>query len=232
VQASGSHGVSLRKPGPGAPLVLDPLGALVVRQQIVPLNTTRDIEVYGGAPVAGARRFHLEAALQSQGRPAESVRGRFSPAQYFALTDDEKLAAPAFEELDAGIVFGGDGGRFDEVVGSPLVYESRVVDTLPQPANRDPHYALPAKRLALHARTGAVARAAIRHSGPARFRVSAAPRAATLVAPAFRIVPLTEGAPAAVESDTRSWSEYRTALARLNRGAADWQVVPSYELAE
>ena len=44
---------------PGTTLVLDPLGNLVVKQQIVPLNTSRDLDTFGGAPIAGARRFKL-----------------------------------------------------------------------------------------------------------------------------------------------------------------------------
>ena len=71
----------------------------------------------------------------------------------------------------------------------------------------------------LHARTGSVARAPIRRTGPARFRVPDAPKAAALVAPRFGIVPLDEGTPAAVDPGTQSWSEYRAALATLNRGA-------------
>ena len=156
VRARSSHGVALRKLGTGTTLVLDPLGALVVKQQIVPLNTTRDIDIYGGAPVSGARRFHVDAALQSQAQHVDVVRGQFSPAQYFALSDDEKLAAPSFEEMDAGIMFGGDGASFDEVVPAPLLYESLVIDTVPQPQDRDPHYTMPVDLLMLHTRTGAV----------------------------------------------------------------------------
>jgi hypothetical protein len=29
----------------------------------------------------------------------------------------------------------------------------------------------------------------------------------------------------------RTWSEYRAALDQLNRGAANWQMVPAHELA-
>ncbi len=230
VQTRSAHGVALRKLAASAGLVLDPLGTLVVQQQIVPLNTTRDIDLYGGAPVSGARRFHLDAALQAQGQHVDPVRGRFSPSQYFAMSDDEKLAAPSFEEMDSGIMFGGDGASFDQAVPAPLVYDSLVFDTLPQPTNRDPRYTMVVNQLMLHTRTGSVARAPIRRTGPARFRVPNAPQAATLVAPRFRIVPFDEGAPAPVDPGTQSWSEYRAALAKLNRGAATWQVVPLHEL--
>jgi hypothetical protein len=229
VQTRSAHGVALRKLT-STKLILDPLGMLVVRQQIVPLNTTRDIDLYGGAPVSGARRFHIDAALQAQGQHVDPVRGQFSPAQYFALSDDEKLAAPSFDEMDCGIMFGGDAARFEEVVPAPLIYESLVIDTVPQPANRDPHYTLLANQLMLHTRTGAVARAPLRNTGPARFRVADAPKAAALTSLRFRIVPFDEGAPAPVEPGTQSWSEYRAALGKLNRGAANWQMVPAHEL--
>ncbi len=209
VQTRSSHGVALRKLASGAGLVLDPLGTLVVKQQIVPLNTTRDIDRYGGAPVSGARRFHVDAALQSQGQHVDAIRGQFSPAQYFALSDDEKLAAPSFEEMDCGIMFGGDGASFDEAVPAPLIYDSLVFDTMPQPAERDPRYTMLVNQLMLHTKTGSVARAPIRNTGPARFRVPDAPKAAELVSPRFRIVPLSEGAPAPVDPGTKSWSEYR-----------------------
>jgi len=43
-------------------------------------------------------------------------------------------------------------------------------------------------------------------------------------------VPFDEGAPAPVDPATQSWSEYRAALAKLNRGALNWQLVPLHEL--
>ena len=89
---------------PTAPLVLDPLGQLRVRQQVVPLNTARDIDTFGGAPVAGARRFaahrHPERHAAAAATP---LTAPFAPAQFFAMSDDEKLAAPSFESMDAGM---------------------------------------------------------------------------------------------------------------------------------
>ena len=134
VQTRSAHGVALRKLASNDTLVLDPLGTIVVRQQTVPLNTTRDIDLYGGAPVSGARRFHIGAALQVQSQNVAATRNQFAPAQYFALSDDEKLAAPSFEEMDSGVAFGGDGASFDEVIAAPLIYDSLVFDTLPQPS--------------------------------------------------------------------------------------------------
>ena len=231
VQSRSTHGVALRKLAPGETLVLDPLGTLVVQQQVAPLNTARDIDTYGGAPVAGARRFQVAATLQNQVQSVAAVRGQFAPAQYFTMTDDEKLAAPSFEEMDAGIAIGSPGMSFDEVVPAPLEYEAIVIDTLPQPTTQGTRYVLPAGLLMAQTKSGAVARAPIRRAGQARFRQLDAPPAATLSSVRWTIMPLAEGAAASVAPGVRTWSEYRAALDTLNRGAATWQMVPAHELA-
>ena len=59
---------SLPPAGAGAPIVLDPLGQLRVSQLVVPLNTARDIDLFGGAPVAGDRRFTVTATLGDDAR--------------------------------------------------------------------------------------------------------------------------------------------------------------------
>jgi hypothetical protein len=194
------------------------------------LNTARDIDTYGGAPVAGARRFHVAATLQQQSQSVVAVRGQFAPAQYFTMSDDEKLSAPSFEEMEAGIAIGSSGMSFDQGVAAALEYKAIVIDTLPQPATQGNRYLLPATLLLMQANCGAAARSPIRRAGQARYRQAAAP-AATLSSLRWSIVPLTEGAAASVAPGVRTWSEYRAALATLNRGAANWQMVPTHELA-
>ena len=114
--AHASHGVALRKlaaSGAGSAIVLDPLGRLVVKQQVVPLNTSRDVDSFGGAPVAGDKRFAVKAVLNTQPQAASAVRDQFAPAQFFDMSDDEKLAGPSFEPMDAGLVFGSEAVSFD-----------------------------------------------------------------------------------------------------------------------
>ena len=52
------------------------------------------------------------------------MRDQFAPGQLFDLTDDERLAAPSFEEMDAGVAFGDDTYTFaaSAVVRSPFDY--------------------------------------------------------------------------------------------------------------
>lgn len=237
-----AHGVALRGLTPGTTTVVDPLGQLVVKQQIVPLNTGRDIDTFGGAPVAGKRRFAVTGALND--RPGTRVQDAFAPARYFALSDDEKVAAPSFEMLDAGLLLGGEAVTFDAatMVAAPLEYFPITLDRVTAsptspllapnaPASVAPApYTMPVEALSIQRPSGAAARVPVRRVGRARFRNAAADPAARLPAPRWRIVRLSDGSPAAVDPSVRTWSEYRAALALLNRGGALWQMVPVYEV--
>jgi hypothetical protein len=229
-----SHGVALRSLPSGTGLVLDPLGQLSVQQQLVPLNTHRDIDTYGGLAVAGPRRFRLDARLDDT--PATRQQAAFAPARYFTMSDDEKLAAPSFEAMDAGLVIGEAKPMFGPVVPAPLEYESIVlgepaaaVDAAPAPTR----HTMSLDELTAHRDTGAAARAVLRRTGKARFRNEKASPAATLVAPRWQIVNAADTAPrlSPALATPASWSEQRATLDQLNRGGAQWLLVPSHELA-
>ena len=222
------HGVALRSLPASAGLVLDPLGRLAITQQVVPLNTARDIDTFGGAPVLGARRFAVTASLNGAPLSSTAQAASFAPAQYFSMTDDEKLAAPAFETLDAGCVFGSNATALDatQSVAAPLAYRTVVMG---EPAPPAP-YVLPAGQLPVLGRSGAAARAPVRRVGRARFRNTAAP-AATLQRLQWVITPNTGGAPLpALAAGTATWSELNATLSTLNRGKALYQLLPAHEL--
>lgn len=235
-----AHGVALRSLPSGAGAVLDPLGQLVVQQQVVPLDTSRDVDTYGGAPVAGAHRFQVSATLNGQtGTP---VSGAFAPARYFVMSDDDKLVAPSFETMDAGLVLGAGAMTFDAdpqtVVPADLIYDEIVLNPLTTahaPALNDAapskrQYAMPPDALKVHLPTGAAARVPVRRVGRVRFRNAAAPPAAKLTPLHWRIVQASDGNLAPEQPPVTTWSEYRTALATLNRGGAHWLIAPLHEL--
>jgi hypothetical protein len=237
--ATQTHGVALRTLPPGtdaAPIVLDPLGQLFVKQQVVPLNTRRDIDTFGGAPVAGARRFAVAATLNGSTLPSAPVQAAFAPAQFFVMHDDEKLAAPSFESMDAGCVFGDAHVTFDasQVIPAPLEYEA-VAITLEGPAPTVPSnptptsYALPADALQTLAPSGSAGRAPVRRVGRARFRNDAVEAAARFAPRRWSIVPIGEGPAATVDPALRTFSEYQATVAAMNRSGARWQVVPADE---
>jgi hypothetical protein len=211
---------------------------------VVPLNTARDIDLFGGAPVAGARRFGVTATLSGTPLTNAPLRGDFAPAQFFAMTDDEKLAAPSFESMDAGCVFGDANVAFDAtlVIPAPLEYESIPItlagrastsSTAVAPAASAPaptRFTLSAAQLQTLAPSGAAGRAPVRRVGRARFRNDAVEPAAAFAEPQWAIVPKAGGPAASADSDARTWSEYQAALTTLNRAAARWQFVPAHEL--
>ncbi len=230
-----TQGVSLRRLDSSTGIVLDPLGQLQVRQQVVPLATTRDIDQFGGAPVSGARRFVLKPLLDGVEQTPTPLTDGFAPAQFFAMSDDEKLAAQAIEPMTSGVAFGATGAQFSaaDCVGAPLAYEQIVVDDLaapPPPKPDRPRVGLALARLQAWSATGAAARAPARTTGRARFRVDGAEPAASLTPPAWRIVPLGDGDPAVLATPPRTYVEHLGALAQLNRAAGAWQIVPEHEL--
>lgn len=247
--AAPTHGVALRSlspAAPGAPLVLDPLGQLVVKQQVVPLNTGRDIDTFGGAPVAGARRFALSAALNGTALASAALQSSFAPAQFFVMSDDEKLAAPAFETMDAGCLFGTAQTLIDatQIIAAPLTYQTIVIGTPAPAASAAPtaraasvspapapaSYTLSAAQLRSFSRSGAAARAPLRRVGRARFRNDAVAAGASFKPKRWTIMPNGDGSAASVDSSVRTWSEYHAVLKSLNRASARWQLMPAHEL--
>ena len=241
--ATQAHGVALRSlppAGAGAPIVLDPLGQMRVSQLVVPLNTARDIDLFGGAPVAGDRRFTVTATLGTTSLPRSPHKAPFAPAQFFDMSDDEKLAAPSFESMEAGSVFGEAGVAFDaaQVIPAPLEYQN-VPITLDGPPPVVPSDAAPPPQtvttlqLQTFARSGSAGRAPVRHVGRARFRNDGVSSAATLEPKRWAIVPTAEaGPPATVDPEVTTWSEYQGVLKTMNRARARWQIVPAHEVED
>lgn len=149
---------------PASVLWIHPLATPSVRQGVVPLNLQRDIERFGQAPVAGARRFPVTAAsIDAQSVASTVISDDFAPAQFFEMSDDEKLAAPQYEGMPAGLAFGAPLASFDlaAAVGSPLDYETKLIDAQAAPDEPPPKYRLSDLLMAHHARHGAAGRSAL-----------------------------------------------------------------------
>jgi hypothetical protein len=226
------HGVALRSLPSGGPATLDPLGQLVVQQQVAPLNTALDVDTFGGVRVAGARRFNLAASFD--GQAGASINAAFAPARYFAMSDDAKLVAPSFSDMAAGAVLGNDQVAFDAttLIIAPLTYDEFVLDPLTGAAPAKPGaYKQPVEALRAQRPSGAAARAPTRDVGRARFRNEGVAPAATLQAPEWRVVqaygPVSAAAAPIAPADV-SWIEGHAAVAKLND---HWVLAQTYELA-
>lgn len=115
--------VTLRSLPKGSPLVLPPMGALAVTQRIAPLGVT--LQRFGARHIDGGSRFSIvKVQVGTQAASTDAQQEPFAAAQFFDLSDAEKLSRRSFEPYAAGVaVAGGNAPRanFQRVVD--VVYE-------------------------------------------------------------------------------------------------------------
>ncbi len=95
--------------------LLRPDSRIVVRQTVAPLD--RDLDAYGNC-TPEQRRITVEASgvLDRDGMPLSGIVSAaeddwFAPAQYSVLRDEQRLSAPNYERMEAGVSFGAEGVR-------------------------------------------------------------------------------------------------------------------------
>jgi hypothetical protein len=110
VPASGTAGtVALRGAADPARLLVDPSGALVVRQKVLPLGYR--MERYGNARPVGGNQFSITSVQLGTGAnvlvlPATAlgeIADFFAPSQFRQMRDAEKLSAPSFQAMRSGV---------------------------------------------------------------------------------------------------------------------------------
>lgn len=164
-----------------------PLAGLSVAQNVVPLGMT--IERFGAARVVGANRFEVTALRVGPVLIPDPPRVRrpFGRAQYFDVTDEQRLSLPSFEPFDAGVTAAGADFTFGPSVAASLKYETAYLAMEPEaPRGRISRAelfatALPVSALGWQSRGGAAARSPLRERARAaagealRLGVSEAP---------------------------------------------------------
>jgi hypothetical protein len=151
--------VTLRElPDPTTVLVLHPFGALEITQKLVPLHIA--IQRFGSrAPDAGSVFTLADVKLGAEDAGVSNTKEQFAPAQFFDMSDAEKLSRPSFADYDAGIVIGGDlAPRTDLMRMRDVVYE---VIYLPEHHPVSLFFALAVELAASVAQTSAVAQSSV-----------------------------------------------------------------------
>jgi hypothetical protein len=132
-QPSGRHRLeSLRALPAGAsvPVRVHPVGTVAISQKVVPLNLT--IDRIGAQRPADGRTFTIAAVtVNGTAQPAPPVAEEsFAPAQFFDLTDAEKLASPSFKMFASGIRVGdAEGVRTGYAAAREVQYEIKYIDS-------------------------------------------------------------------------------------------------------
>ena len=108
--------------------LVHPAGRLKVTQSIAPLSLK--LEKFGEATVSKDENLLELTSTQLNGRTVapEAENDWFSPAQYFEMKEDEKLSAPSFEKMQAGVVLGDDSTDATDADEAPMGYETKIVD--------------------------------------------------------------------------------------------------------
>ncbi|HRJ84839.1 MAG TPA: hypothetical protein PK753_04120 [Ignavibacteria bacterium] len=102
-------------------LVVSPFGILKVSQKVVPLGISLD--KFGNNSIASGNMFDIKVPGVSK-----RVKEMFAAANFFELSDADKLAKPSFEEFDSGVDFS-DKNAFDSGIGVEieLKYEQVII---------------------------------------------------------------------------------------------------------
>jgi hypothetical protein len=105
--AGGESIVTLAPPPETAAALAHPLGRLAFSQRATPLGLR--LERYGNAAVEGPDRFDVLSVRAGGADLAyDPVREQFARAQFIDMSEEDKLAKPSFEPLDAGVAFASD----------------------------------------------------------------------------------------------------------------------------
>lgn len=238
----GSMLVTFRSVQPGTDVLVHPLGELTVRQKTVPFGV--EIQKFGATKPAGARRFEVtRVTLDGTAVPAagwQSVYDHFAPGEFFALSDDEKLARPAYESLKSGLTVGIGGLTVDatdasKVVEATIEYETAVVDEPDKPSRALADQPLDAALLEVLAQRGAAAASPLRMTGAAKF--AGPPQRIVVREPAYAVAASDDlkapgvGVPGVTAPTGTSYTEMEEAR-RKSTGGGRLQTVGAHEVLE
>lgn len=228
--------VTLREVQAPDTVLAHPLGSLTFRQNTVPLDTP--IERYGtttpdtlGPFTIASITFGAGATASNQG--SVEVRDPFAPAQFFNMSDEQKLASPAFQPLPSGRT----GIGTTQIKAGPAIsrentrYETVFIDKLEERTYRDkkdgiPAYVMPTAVLLATAPLSAAGQSAMRSTGSATY---AGPehQQVQLKDPEYVVASVDD-----LSADTtagRKRSEIEARLYLKDRGGRGYQVVGSHE---
>lgn len=120
--------VSTRQVEDETAIFAHPLALLEVHEDVVPLDLA--ITHFGEAIPSGATTFSITAfQVGSQSSTYIPVQDRFAPAQFFDLSDTEKLSRPSFELHNAGAVLSGNLLANGSLLAKTIDYETVFIDT-------------------------------------------------------------------------------------------------------
>jgi len=230
--------VSLRSQE-GSTLIVHPLAQIEVHESVVPLG--QQITRFGSAAVSGVSSFKITDFTiggSSVWRQTVAVMDDFAPAQFFDLSDTDKLSGPSFEQHNAGIRFVSATPACGPAAPPKVIsYETSFIDgpgtdlRIDSSAAQNP---LTVTDLTHTLSFGASARADIRSAGKLRFRalgkpVSVTPQRFVVANMATLALAGIGSASGLTYTDTKAY--LREAITKTPSLSSQLQIVALHEMA-
>ncbi len=148
-------------------LLLHPLGALTIRQSVVPLGVR--IDRFGRARPQDDAQFDITGAtIHGQAASLTPLQAPFARSEFFDLTEDQAYGGPSFEPMGAGATVGGAPVSAGPAVPVTLDYRTLVYDAATDAMQPADPYALPDGHLNVLLTIGAAALRKTEYTGPSR----------------------------------------------------------------
>jgi hypothetical protein len=215
--------VTLRELAAPDQIALHPIGRLSVKQDVVPLDL--EISRFGDSTPADGRLFKINSfSVNGNNVAFERVKDFFAPSQFLDLSDDEKLKAPSFEPMVAGVSAGADSFLFtsndiDLLEDETLAFETVVIDRENNESRATSSAPVTPEILSRQILLGAAARSDIRRAGAERYKRSGAKN--TIAVKGWSIASTVDGSaqagPGVEAGEVVSYSESFQALQKLKQ---------------
>jgi len=109
-------------------IIAHPDKSLSVSQKIVPLDV--EINLFGTAKPADYTKFSIELEDMSE----SNLKEEFAPAQFFSITETEKLSRPSFEKYNSGVSATGSNMLFSDFFRErDVMFEEIIIDDIDNP---------------------------------------------------------------------------------------------------
>jgi hypothetical protein len=168
---------------------IDPLGAAILRQKVAPLNLKlqkfgqyrpKDHDKFSLGPGVGSVLMNVQPVTE-----LELVQDEFAPDHFLQLTNEQKLALPSYESMDAGIAVAPNRTSVGSASSRVMEYVTKYIDDEGIVHDNQPRFRLTQAQLDGLLTRSAAALGGIRHAGTEKYILPGRPKKIQLGPRAF-----------------------------------------------
>ena len=159
---------------------IDPLGAATLRQKVAPFN--RKLQKFGQYKPKDHDQFSLGPGIGSvviNTQPVselEVVQDEFAPDHFMQLTNEQKLALPSYEPMDAGIAVAPNRTSVGSASSRVMEYVTKYIDDQGTVHDNQPRFRLTQAQLDGLLTRSASALGGVRNAGAEKYILAGRPK--------------------------------------------------------